>query len=170
MIHCKTSKHIHRLTSTRFIIFILIIINFCSYCFASNYPKSEEEKFKEENGSVLGGEGIIFRWGKERTPSKLTKERKLEQKPSLIWNKIIDFTWSMPVLYVDYNSLLIITDWHNSNNGKFYEQLKIKIKDLEDIEIKVYLKQKISGTISESKKLSDKYKSEILSKNNLIKK
>jgi hypothetical protein len=76
----------------------------------------------------------------------------------------------MPILYVDYNNLVIITDWNNLNNAKFYEQLKIKITDLEDIEIKVYLKQKISGTISESNKLSDKYKSEILSKNNLIKK
>jgi hypothetical protein len=157
----------------------LIIGIFSSSILASEYPKSRVEEFQEKNGSILGDEGIVFRWGKEKKGTKNltqnTEKHKAEEfhdKNHIIWKTSLDFVWDMPILYIDHSNFLIITDWYLSKtNNKQYQQIKIHIGNgANDMQVKVYLKQKNSGIISESKNLSDEYKSEILSKYKLLKK
>ena len=47
-----------------------VIILFAAQLFASDYPQSQVEREMDEMGSLLGGEGIIFRPGKERKCAK----------------------------------------------------------------------------------------------------
>jgi hypothetical protein len=148
----------------RFFIFLSASLSISS-SFASGYPKTDEEKFLEENGSILGGEGIVFRWGKEKNEVKASSPKKpFCNKSCSLWKVILDFTSSKPILYSDPNNHTIITEWSSSEMGsKYYEQIKINSEDADNIDVKVFIKNKVSGIVLESKKLSDKYKSEILS-------
>ena len=51
------------------ILITLILINqlTCQLAIASDYPKSPLEREVDEMGSVVGGEGLVFRPGKEKS-------------------------------------------------------------------------------------------------------
>jgi hypothetical protein len=172
MVSTNIGSHIYRIIVLKLFVFILAFSSLCSTVFASEYPKSKEEKLREKNGSILGGEGIVFRWGKESDNNNEKLAQKQSYKKTLLnWDAALDFVRDMPILYIDYNKLLIITDWYTKENSNSYEQVKIIIDaDGKGFQVHTFLKNKKSGLLSESKKLSEKYKSEILSKSTLYKK
>ena len=147
---------------------ILLLTSNLSYSIDSKAEKSYTKNKNDDESSILGDERAIFRWGKEKN---LNKDIKLNDKNSIIWNIGLELVWSMPILYVDHNNYLIVTDWYLLPQSKFYEQIKLDLKaGIDNFAIKVYLKHKSSGIISESQKLYDQYRSEIISRFKLLKK
>ncbi len=147
---------------------ILLLTSNVSYSIDSQPNNSHTKNKNDDESSILADERAIFRWGKEKN---LNKDIKLNDKNSIIWNIGLELVWSMPILYVDHNNYLIVTDWYLLPQSKFYEQIKLDLKSgIDNFAIKVYLKHKSSGIISESQKLSDQYRSEIISRFKLLKK
>ena len=113
--------------------FILSIITLtllcnCKLTFAdSQYPQSPLEKEMDDTGSLLGGDGIIFRPGKVKNTST--------QSTSLAVNKYlylaaIDTLSFAPLASVDSTHGVIITDWYmpqDNSNSKF--KINVFIKD-----------------------------------------
>lgn len=108
-------------------IITLILLFNCSTFADSQYPQSPLEKEMDDTGSLLGGDGIIFRPGKVKNTST--------QATSLAVNKYlylaaIDTLSFAPLASVDPTYGVIITDWYmpqDNSNSKF--KINVFIKD-----------------------------------------
>ncbi|MGV2432970.1 MAG UNVERIFIED_CONTAM: DUF3576 domain-containing protein [Rickettsiaceae bacterium] len=99
---------------------------FVANAFAGDYPKTIDERRAEEMGSVLGGEGIIFRPTEIRNNSTRTEESKVN---NYLWNATKDIVEDIaPIANADPESGLISTEWYsNKNDPKRSFKVKVQI-------------------------------------------
>lgn len=128
------------------IVTLVILFNLKSAFADSEYPQSPLEKEMEDTGSLLGGEGIVFRPGKVKNNST--------QSTSLTVNKYlylatIDVLSFAPLASVDPMHGVVITEWYvaqDNPSSKF--KINVFIKDniisADAIEVNAYemIKQK----------------------------
>jgi len=135
---------------------LLIILGFTTISLAGDYPKSRVENEMDEMGSVLKGEGLVFRPGKTKstaTKSKIGNVNKYLYQATL---EVLDF---VPLTSADSVGGVIITEWYNPK-GQPNTQLKINvfIKDevisVEALDVKAYERSKINNKWSEDYKES----------------
>lgn len=135
---------------------ILLIIFLPIISFAGDYPKSKVEKEMEEMGSVLGGEGIVFRPGKTKaTETKAT----IGKVNKYLFQAAINVLNFAPLVSADSNGGVIITDWYNSPDQpntklKVHVYIKDQIISTEALEVIVYEKKRAQGKWSEDYKKS----------------
>ncbi len=93
----------------------------------SKYPKSEQERKMEEMGSVVGGEGLIFRPGRIKNESTKTEIGNINK---YLWQASIETLNFVPLASSDSIGGVIITEWY-SPKGKadFRFKINIFIKD-----------------------------------------
>ncbi|MCC8417311.1 MAG: DUF3576 domain-containing protein [Rickettsia endosymbiont of Bryobia graminum] len=93
----------------------------------TDYPQTIHEKEMEDMGSILGGEGIVFRPGKVKNES--TKIG-LSHINKYLWQASIDSLSSIPLASTDSNGGVIITEWHSPKDKQnFRFKVNIIIKD-----------------------------------------
>ncbi len=124
--------------------FTLIILFSCS-AFAGDYPKPKIEEEMEEMGSLLQGEGLIFRPGKTRNKETQVKIGNVNK---YLYKAALDVLNFAPIASADSHSGLILTQWY-SPKGQQDIQFKIDvlIKDgiisPETIEVRAFERTKI---------------------------
>lgn len=132
---------------TKFILIASIIILFFNQSFADDYPKSRVEREMDEMGSMLGGEGIVFRPGKEKsTATKAT----VGNVNKYLFQASIDVLKFAPLLSADSKMGTIITEWYSpkdQENTQF--KVTVYIKDQlitpEGVEVIAFQRKKTNG-------------------------
>ena len=136
------------------------IILFTTQSFASDYPKSQVEREMDEMGSLLGGEGIVFRPTKER--SSATKA-KIGNVNKYLFQASIEVLKFAPLASADSKGGTIITEWYSPKNQKDTKfKVTVYIKDdlitPEGLEVIAFERKKIGG------KWSDEHQSSPIAK------
>ena len=136
--------------------FLLILLAYTTISLAGDYPKSRVETEMDEMGSLLQGEGIVFRPGKTKstaTKAKIGNVNKYLYQAAL---EVLDF---VPITSADSVGGVIITEWYNPK-GQPNTQFKINvfIKDeiisSEALDVKAYERTKIGNKWSKDYKES----------------
>jgi len=127
------------------------IILFAAQLFASDYPKTQVEREMDEMGSLLGGEGIIFRPGKER--SNATKA-KIGNVNKYLFQASIDVLKFAPLSSADSKGGVIITEWYSPKDQKNTQfKVTVYIKDdlitPEGLEVIAFERKRVDGKWSE---------------------
>jgi hypothetical protein len=129
---------------------LLTLITFClsiNSCLGGDYPKSKMEQEMDEMGSLLDGEGLVFRPG--RTKSTTTKA-KIGNVNKYLYQAAIDVLDFVPLASADSNSGVIVTEWYNPK-GQRKTQFKINVYikgdviSSEAIDVKAYERNKVNG-------------------------
>ncbi|PCJ24723.1 MAG: hypothetical protein COA94_07125 [Rickettsiales bacterium] len=114
---------------------------------ASDYPQSRLEREIEETGSLLKGDGLTFRPGKERsTATKAT----IGNVNKYLYQASIDVLKFAPLASSDSNAGVIVTDWY-SPKGQKNTQFKVtvyirdKLISPEALEVVVFQRDKTGG-------------------------
>ena len=128
-------------------IIISLTIFFANQAFASEYPQSKIEKEMEEMGSVVGGEGIVFRPGKEK--STATKA-KIGNVNKYLYQASIDVLKFAPLASADSKGGTIITEWYSPKDQKDTQfKVTVYIKDElitpEALEVVAFQRKMIKG-------------------------
>ncbi len=140
----------------RFCSLLFLLLVYTTSSLAGDYPKSRVEKETEEMGSLLQGEGVVFRPGKTKsiaTKSKIGSVNKYLYQAAL---DVLDFA---PLTSADSMGGVIITEWYNPK-GQPNTQFKINvfIKDevisSEALNVKAYERTKIGNKWSKDYKES----------------
>ena len=128
--------------------FLILTLLYCATpSLAGDYPKSKVETEMEEMGSLLQGEGIVFRPGK--TKSTATKAT-IGNVNKYLYQAALDVLDFAPLTSADSMGGVIITDWYNPK-GEPDAQFKINvfikgdIISSEGVDVKVYKRTKTSG-------------------------
>lgn len=106
----------------------------------SDYPETEAVQRMEDMGSIVGGEGIVFRPGKIKNESTKNQGIKVNK---YLWQASIETLNHTPLASVDSYGGVVITDWY-SPNGKpnFRFKISVFIKDdvihPDAIEVKIF--------------------------------
>ena len=127
------------------------IILFAAQLFASDYPKTQVEREMDEMGSLLGGEGVIFRPGKER--SNATKA-KIGNVNKYLFQASIDVLTFAPLSSADSKGGVIITEWYSPKDQKNTQfKVTVYIKDdlitPEGLEVIAFERKRVDGKWSE---------------------
>ena len=127
------------------------IVLFSAQLFASDYPQSQVEREMDEMGSLLGGEGIIFRPGKER--SNATKA-KIGNVNKYLFQASIEILKFAPLASADSKGGTIITEWYTPKDQKNTQfKVTVYIKDdlitPEGLEVIAFERKKVNGKWSE---------------------
>ena len=136
--------------------FLLVSLMYTAPSLAGDYPKSRVENEMDEMGSVLQGEGLVFRPGK--TKSTATKA-KIGNVNKYLFQAAIDVLDFAPLTSADSSSGVIITEWYNPK-GQPNTQFKINvfIKDevisSEAVDVKAYERTKVDNKWSKDYKES----------------
>lgn len=109
---------------------VLCIATISNLCFASDYPQTIEEKRSEEIGSLLGGDGVVFRPTKVRNNSTRTDDSSVN---SYLWQATKDIVEDIaPIAIEDKASGEISTQWY-SDKSHPNRSMKIKVNIVDDI-------------------------------------
>lgn len=146
----------------KFLLPLIIVELFSFYCFAyssrnDSYPKTQEERKRDEMGSIIGDEGLVFRpWKskeekvengslKQKDTGKTVKKNDdtIFDNGDYLWKASLEALNFVPISSADYKGGIIITNWHD-NKSKHLHKSKINIivkgktisKD--SIEVKVF--------------------------------
>lgn len=93
----------------------------------TDYPETVGEREMDNMGSILGGEGLIFRPGKTKNESTKTG---LSHINKYLWQASIDSLSSIPLASADSNGGIIITEWYSPKDKQnFRFKVNIIIKD-----------------------------------------
>jgi|GEM_PF-1838288 len=84
------------------------------------YPQTQEERKEREIGSVLGGEGIVFRPGSVRNESTIAADSKINK---FLWQASLEMIDVAPLALIDAEHGIIATDWYS-----FADQPKTSMK------------------------------------------
>ncbi len=127
------------------------IVLFSAQLFASDYPQSQVEREMDEMGSLLGGEGIIFRPGKER--SNATKA-KIGNVNKYLFQASIEILKFAPLASADSKGGTIITEWYTPKDQKNTQfKVTVYIKDdlitPEGLEVIAFERKKVDGKWSQ---------------------
>lgn len=138
-------------------LFIISLFLLLQIAEANDYPKTELEKEMDEMGSLIGGEGIVFRPGKHKSTD--TKAR-IGNVNKYLYNATIDVLKFAPLASADSNSGIIITEWYSPKEQKDTQfKINVYIKDEiitpEAIEVIAFQRDKINGKWSEDHKPSE---------------
>ncbi len=119
--------------------------------FASDYPQTQVEREMDEMGSLLGGEGIIFRPGKER--SSATKA-KIGNVNKYLFQASIEILKFAPLASADSKGGAIITEWYSPKDQKNTQfKVTVYIKDdlitPEGLEVIAFERKMVGGKWSE---------------------
>lgn len=148
----------------------IISTSYCAY--ASNYPKTREEQISEEMGSIVGGEGIVFRPGhvrKDETKAAIASDKKVNK---FLWDATREVLGFMPTASLDRHNGILITDWYSTKAQPNYNfKIEVSITDdvisPESVEVKVFERKFKNGQwINEpvSSALSIEFEDKILRK------
>jgi len=134
---------------------------FTSTIHAGEYPQTRDERRAEEIGSVLGGEGVVFRPTKIRNTSTKTDDSAVNK---YLWRATQDILDDIaPVASSDADSGTVVTEWY-SNKSEPNRSFKLKVNIIADTispeSIKTDLKQRI---LKDGRWLEDKSKSNLSS-------
>lgn len=126
-----------------FLLFVGLLLLSNTVC-AGDYPKSSEERKAEEMGSILGGEGLIFRPTKIRNTSTRTDDCGTN---TYLWNASMDIVEDIaPISKADKEDGVITTEWYSDKKDS-NRSLKIKITITDDVispeSIKTEIKSKV---------------------------
>jgi hypothetical protein len=133
-----------------FSIFSTIVV-FTMQLFASDYPQTQIEREMEEMGSLLGGEGVVFRPGKER--SSATKV-KIGNVNKYLFQSSIEVLKFAPLASADSKGGTIVTEWYSPKDQKNTQfKVTVYIKDdlitPEGLEVIAFERKKEKGKWSE---------------------
>jgi hypothetical protein len=134
----------------------------------NDYPKTLKERKIDEMGSVLGGEGLVFRPSKVKNQS--TKATITDTHVNkYLWQAALDILKDMPLMNVDSTSGTIITEWYsNKNMPKYSYKVSVFIKDEvispEALHVSVFEKTEKSKEPTEAKDLEASFEDKILRK------
>lgn len=104
--------------------FIIMYISLYSIAsFSDDYPKTLNERKYEEMGSILGGDGIVFRPGKIKAKSTSTGST----INKYLWQAAIDVLSDLPLASTDGEGGVIITDWYYPNPNIKTERMKLNV-------------------------------------------
>jgi len=127
--------------------FLFVLLAYITSSLAGDYPKSRVETEMDEMGSLLQGEGLVFRPGK--TKSTATKS-KVGNVNKYLYQAALDVLDFAPLTSADSIGGVIITEWY-SPKGQPNTQFKINvfIKDevisSEAVDVKAYERTKIGN-------------------------
>lgn len=129
-----------------FIFPFLIIVTSLTLC-GYDYPKSRLEREMDEMGSVLGGEGIIFRPAKERSRATKALEGNVNR---FMYKAAIEVLSFAPLQTADSSGGVIITEWYTlDDDPKTQYKVTAFIKDdiisPEGLEVIAHERNKIGG-------------------------
>ena len=136
--------------------FLLILLAYTTNSLAGDYPKSRVETEMDEMGSLLQGEGIVFRPGKTKSTSTKAKIGNVNKYLYQAALEVLDF---VPLTSADSVGGVIITEWYNPK-GQPNTQFKINvfIKDeiisSEALDVKAYERTKTGNKWSKDYKES----------------
>jgi hypothetical protein len=137
--------------TTKFTIIISIITLFFSSALAGDYPKSNIEKEMEDMGSLLGGEGVIFRPGTEKSTATKAVIGNINK---YLYQASIDVLKFAPLTSADSKNGTIITEWYSPSDQKNTQfKVTVYIKDQlitpEALEVVAFQRKKHNGTWSD---------------------
>ena len=138
------------------VLIIVGLVYFATNTIASDYPQTDLEKEMEEMGSLVGGEGIVFRPGKEK--SKDTRA-KISNVNKYLYKAAIDVLKFAPLASADSHAGTIITEWYSPADQKDTQfKVNVYIKDElitpEALEVVAFQRNKVNGKWSDDHKPS----------------
>ncbi|MBP7189809.1 MAG: DUF3576 domain-containing protein [Rickettsiaceae bacterium] len=90
---------------------IIMILPCISFAEDDGYPKSREDRKADEMGSVIGGEGVVFRPGTIRNESTKTPDSKVNK---FLWQASKEILESVsPLATIDSKKGVLSTDWYS---------------------------------------------------------
>lgn len=127
------------------------ILLVCSSVMAGDYPKSSAEREMEEMGSLSGGNGIVFRPGKEKSTATGTESGKANK---YLYQASLDILKFTPLASADRTGGTIITEWYSPRDQKNTQfKLTVYIKDHlitpEALEVVAFQRKKHNGAWSD---------------------
>jgi hypothetical protein len=75
-----------------------------------DYPMTQEERKEREIGSVLGGEGIVFRPGSVRNESTIAAGERINK---FLWQASLEMVDVAPITFIDAERGVLSTDWYS---------------------------------------------------------
>lgn len=138
------------------IILFNIFLLFAATAIASDYPQTDLEKEMDEMGSLVGGEGIVFRPGKEKSTDTRVKIGNVNK---YLYKAAIDVLKFAPLASADSNGGTVITEWYSPAGQKDTQfKVNVYIKDElitpEALEVVAFQRAKINGKWSDDHKPS----------------
>ena len=132
------------------------VLLFISTSMASDYPQTDLEKEMDEMGSLLGGEGVIFRPGKEKSTDTRAKIGNVNK---YLYKAAIDVLKFAPLASADSNGGTVITEWYSPAGQKDVQfKVNVYIKDElitpEALEVVAFQREKVKGKWSDDHKPS----------------
>ena len=123
---------------------------------ANDYPQTDLEKEMDEIGSLIGGEGIVFRPGKEKSTDTRVKVGNVNK---YLYKAAIDVLKFAPLASVDSNGGTVITEWYSPAGQKDTQfKVNVYIKDElitpEALEVVAFQRSKVNGKWSDEHKPS----------------
>lgn len=114
---------------------------------ADGYPKTREERRSDEMGSMVGGEGIVFRPGKVRNESTKTPDSKIN---TFLWQASLEVVDMAPLRVTDSKRGIVATDWysdkvHPNRTIKVTVNITDNIISPESIDVKIQQKSLKGG-------------------------
>ncbi|MES2214499.1 MAG: DUF3576 domain-containing protein [Pseudomonadota bacterium] len=128
---------------------VALLITTSSYAQASEYPKTRAERRADEMGSILGGEGLVFRANKtqnEVTKSETDKTHsdKDRKNNNYLWEAALDELSVAPLLINDKKLGVISTDWYSEKeNPNHATKTTVKIISLDESVLEITMKQRV---------------------------
>lgn len=110
----------------------------------AKFPKSLEERKRDEMGSILGDKSIKLNLNDSHqvTNRPISKSKSLITEKNYIWIAALESVKYMPLNSADYNGGIIITDWVSNNNKstqRFKLSIYIKDKAISPQSIEIYI-------------------------------
>lgn len=130
------------------LICLLLIAPSTIFAEDDGYPKSRSDRKSEEMGSMLGGEGVVFRPGKIRNETTKTNDEKINK---FLWQASIETLSNFaPLITQDVNRGIVSTDWysdksHPNSSSKITAVITGDIISPESIEVNVQQKTLKNG-------------------------
>lgn len=149
------------------IFFICSIFALDANANSDDYPKSREDRIRDEIGSITGGEGVVFRPSKIRNKSTQTPDAKFNK---YIWQSAIKTLDYAPIASLDKENGIFITEWFTSRDAQ-NTQLKVSVIIKDDVigaeSIDVIVQQKVKNrnrwvAVQNNQEISMKLSEEIL--------
>jgi hypothetical protein len=133
-----------------------LIISFALSSFAGDYPKPKLEREMDEMGSLAGGEGVVFRPGKEKSTDSRAVVGNVNK---YLYQASLDVLKFAPIISADSSSGTIITDWYSPKGQKNVRfKITVYIKDTvispEGLEVVALQKKKYNGAWPENYEVS----------------
>ncbi len=117
----------------------------------SDYPQTELEREMDDMGSLVGGEGLVFRPGKEKSTATRSTTDKMSNINKHLYEAAIDVLKFAPLASADSKGGTIITEWYSPKDQKDTQfKVNVYIKDSlitpEALDVVAFQRKKINGT------------------------